>query len=280
VALLLVLTHGEPAAVRRRTPSNGKTLPYICDLEVGKGTQVKGDPTWVLTLRRGQTCMDACQRVKRRRKNIIGVATWETNRPDTQEGRERRCACLKSDDGGFTVDASNKDWKTCMFYQEGEPKPQMTYIEKTPVCKGLGTAFFREGCYSFSKRGRYLVNRRYDIQWAKSKHSKFACDFVQECAKAAAKEGVMFFATHFWGECWEVQIADGTAVPSGEGCSLADGLYQNQCVGTDLSHECLGSTNYYVYSIAVPRNDDIQVSKDDEEQKDELWEDTDEQAFF
>ena len=117
MALLLVLTHGEPAGVRRRTPSKGKELPYICDLEVGKGTQVKGHPRWV-HLRKGVTCNEQCQRVKKRLKNIIGIATWEKNRPDTHEAKTYYCACLVSDNGGFIVDASNEDWKTCMFYQK------------------------------------------------------------------------------------------------------------------------------------------------------------------
>ena len=91
------------------------------------------------------------------------------------------------------------------------------------------------------------------MQYFRDEHSKFACDFVQACAQAAKDAGVSFFATHFWGECWEVNITEGAAVANGDGCSLADGLYKSKCAGTDLSNECLGTTNYYVYSISVPR---------------------------
>merc|ERR1719354_20803 len=258
VTVTLLPAGAEPDAVRRRGPSSSGSLPYICDLQVGKGTQVKGTPIYVRSAPSTQSCMESCQRIKKRKdrrkqEKIIGVSLWAQNVPDTRDARENKCWCLIAGNGGFTVDKSEKDWKTCMLYQKGKPKPALPYANTAPVCIGLGSAFVRKGCFSFANRGRYLVNRRYQIKWSKDEHSKFACDFVQACAQAAKDAGVMFFATHFWGECWEVNITEGAAVANGDGCSLADGLYKSKCAGTDLSNECLGTTNYYVYSIAVPR---------------------------
>jgi len=258
VAALVVVALASADAVRSRgPPRGGRTLEHICDMDVGYGAQGDGStPTYIHSEAGDKdACYKSCQRVMKRwgrqGKTVIGVTIFvgpEARRPL----EDRSCACLIKEKGGMTIDPKNTDWRTCMLYKKGDPKPKIP-VAGPPVCEGLGTKFSRKGCFAFAKRGKYLVNRRYEIEWSKAKHSGFACSFVQACAKAALAEGVPHFATHYWGECWEVQMSEGTAVPSGEGCSLADGNYQTLCKGTDLTHECLGSTNYYVYSTATLR---------------------------
>ena len=63
-------------------------------------------------------------------------------------------------------------------------------------------------------------------------------------------EGVRYFATHFWGECFEMLPSE---IVSKEGdCRLANGNYDNPtyCHQNYLAikdHECLAIENYYLY---------------------------------
>jgi len=108
----------------------------------------------------------------------------------------------------------------------------------------------REGCYSAYYRGQLLVYWRYDIEWSRARMPVFASSFVCACAEAAKTANVKYFATHFWGECWALELWQVTEATKGD-CTLADGLYQTRCYGNkNHNFECLGAKNYYMYSLA------------------------------
>ena len=234
-----------PSGVRysRRRPA--KKLPYICDLEVGKGIQ-EGNALGRAYNKKGEdVCMKQCMRMKRRKPSVIGVTVL---RDSSKDG----CYCLTTK---FSIDRSNKAFKTCILRKQGQPRPVIPSLTKpapaissTEQCDAR--TFSKVGCYKFSSRGRYLVNYRYKIKWSKQLHTQYACDFVQACARAAKEAKVPYFATHYWGECWEISLEQGEKDQK-DGCYLADGLYQTNCDGTDYNEECLGSTNYYVYKTHV-----------------------------
>lgn len=102
------------------------------------------------------------------------------------------------------------------------------------------------GCFNTKGRDRFLLNYRYDIEWAPTRFPSFAKSFICACAEAARLNKVQYFGTHYWGECWEIDPED-IAEPS-TGCELADGTYKNQCAGLNTGGECLGSSGYYIYT--------------------------------
>ena len=77
----------------------------------------------------------------------------------------------------------------------------------------------------------------------------FSFSFVCACAEAAKAANVKYFGTHYWGECWALELSQVTAVKNGD-CTLADGKYETKCKGDKrYNFECLGDKNYYIYSI-------------------------------
>lgn len=120
------------------------------------------------------------------------------------------------------------------------------------VCDEVWTKI---GCYDVKEenRGRYLLNYRWDIEWEPTRFAKFAHSFACACAEAARINHVQFFATHYWGECWELEQED--LVTPSEGCILADGEYKNKCDSINEDGTCLGTSGFFVYTITPPDED-------------------------
>lgn len=118
------------------------------------------------------------------------------------------------------------------------------------------TTWTKIGCYNVRARGRLLLNYRYDIEWEMDRHPAFAHSLLCACAEAARINHVQYFATHFWGECWELDQED-LVQQSDKGCLLADGKHENQCRSIADPGLCLGTTSYYVYTNVAPDEDEV-----------------------
>ena len=66
------------------------------------------------------------------------------------------------------------------------------------------------------------------------------------CAESAISSGVKYFGTHYWGECWAVDVKE---MVKGNDCHLADGLYKNKCGDNPETFGCLGNKSFYVYAV-------------------------------
>merc|ERR1712188_131176 len=133
----------------------------------------------------------------------------------------------------------------------------------------MGTTLFK-GCYKAMKyrtipptpnRGKLLLTYRYDIEWENRRNSPFAHSFVCACAMAARANRVKTFATHFWGECYEMK--EWELKEKAIGCELADGLYSEECTDGFTRSECIGTTDFaaYTYTFFAITDDMVEESK-------------------
>lgn len=202
-------------------------------------------------------CRDICIKLKKttRGKKVDGVSF---------SLRKRECFCYvemrRIDEG-----KQYRRYKACHLKKNepnvlngvakpnaGGPVIDLTYdYFKSMKCDETWTKI---GCYNVSSRGRYLLNYRWDIEWEPKRHASFAHSFACACAEAARINKVQFFATHFWGECWELDKED-LGERSTNGCVLADGNYQNYCKSINEDGTCLGTTSYFVYTNSPPDAD-------------------------
>merc|ERR1712154_337915 len=212
---------------------------FKCTWISGKGTGQEQE-LFNKPLLSGQRCVNMCYRMSKTKKgkNINAVTEYK----DT---KKKGCWCVhKIHDISPNLD----EFKTCYFKLPKSaavhPEPVLSALPPGGKCSS-GKKPVLKGCYDVYARGKYIHTKRLTIDWSKQGHPKYAWNFVCACADAAKKAGIKMFATHFWGECWELKEKD-LARKSEDGCRLADGLYMtNTC---DDSNACLGVVGYAVYT--------------------------------
>lgn len=230
---------------------------YTCFVKKGKGSSVKAG------YRRpnGKTfalCKEKCLKLKKKPgyKKIDGV-----------QFSKKGCYCIKE---MRRIDRAAKYSGYLSCHLKKTPTNVINGVNK-PVQNGneplvdLSYQYFKDmrcdttwtkiGCYNVSSRSRQLLNYRYDIEWETKRHPAFAHSLLCACAEAARIAKVQYFATHFWGECWELDQEDLVA-KSDYGCIMADGKHENRCIGLSEPGQCLGTTSYFVYTNVAPDEDD------------------------
>jgi len=201
---------------------------WRCEWETGKG---KGLKQYKVKGLAGPDCINECIKAKKQFPRINAVT-------ELQDTTKKGCWCIHALD---KIDDTKYNFHTCKLLPKKAPTDLSYSNYKNKECTDY--FFFQQGCYKAYTKGRLLVFYRWDIEWNAYRLPMFAHSLVCACADAAKAAGVTMFATHFWGECWEIRPAD--MGPKSDGCVLADGLYRNKC--NMVNGECLGSTDFAVY---------------------------------
>merc|ERR1712193_413897 len=115
--------------------------------------------------------------------------------------------------------------------------------------KDCPATYTSQGCHaekpSFDRKdAKLLVYWRHDIEWARARRGGFGQSLVCACAAAAEKAGMPFFAIHFWGECWGVNMRDLTAIGGGD-CVRAN-FARGMCMSGGQT-VCLADKHFMVY---------------------------------
>lgn len=243
LALCALVNALTPAGDSLALSGTTKADKFQCTWVTGKGfglkaVTLKGPPRSMS----GQGCIDDCFRRARKHKHLDAIVQYK-------DSSKKGCWCVYR---VHDVDESFTNLRTCYFRPEKkapapDPKPLPPKLaEKLVTCKSNGYKPVLSGCYDVSKRRKYLYNERLTIDWKKEGHKDYAENFICACIDAAEKAGIMMFATHFWGECWELREED-LVRKSNDGCVLADGLYKTKTC--QAGSACLGTTGYAVYTF-------------------------------
>lgn len=240
-----------------------KGIDLECRFKKGKGVAT-GAPFKIKSAKDRQTCRSKCFTAKEMKsgERINGVTFSAKYGCQCEYGMRR----IDTGKRGFLACHIREDKEGMMNNVPVDPAVAELQLGSTPPPVDLTYEYYKNlkcdvtwtkiGCYSAKGRGRYLLNYRWDIEWAPDRIGEFTKAFVCACAEAARINKVQYFATHYWGECWELD-EENLIEAVDEGCYLADGKYTDQCVGINYDQECLGAHNYYVYTnVALPYEPD------------------------
>lgn len=240
--------------------TESSNIAFECRLKQGKGVSVRS-PMKVADIGSIDKCRDACIAKK---TEMEALKTHERHEGTKLDGMTYSsnggCEC-QFEMRDIDDSEENKDLTSCHLVEietnvmngksdknNKQPEVDLSYnYFKDLSCDETWTKIGCSSVKSKFSRGRLLVDYRYNIEWEKDRFPKFSHSLVCACASAARIIKARYFATHFWGECWELQ-KDDINEPSTEGCVLADGLYNTTCNGLSQGGECIGTTSYYVYS--------------------------------
>lgn len=241
----ITLTAGEPDG---SDDPDSEAVTYECHSKLGKGISARKPLKILKNMKTFRQCKNACTEKKKKHKRIDGVTYSKAS----------GCKCI-FDMQRIDMGKENRKYRSCHLKRD-EPN-EMNGIDNHPVSLAqavdLTYPFFKDvhcdttwtkvGCFNVTHRDRFLLSYRSNIEWEQARFPAFATSLVCACAEAARLNDVQYFATHFWGECWEIDVED-FAKTGTEGCMLADGLHYNKCGGVNEGGECVGTTAYYIYT--------------------------------
>jgi len=216
-----------------------------CTFTPGDGSG--GSEVKVGSQAKGKDCLRLCMEEKKEDDRINGVTYSRAG------NNNKGCWCEVQMTGINKSQTKKNKYKTCFINDVVPPTPPApepaSFNYGSWKNKNCPATYTSQGCHaenpSFDRKdAKLLVYWRHDIEWARARRGAFGQSLVCACAAAAEKAGMPFFAIHFWGECWGVNIRD--LSPIGGGDCVRANFARGMCMSGGQT-VCLADKHFMVY---------------------------------